>query len=77
MDNYWPYATTIFDYVRRTMPVSLTNNKVYSVTAYLLSVKKKIIVPGLVLNAQNLPKVVMPAQKLFIVDDRKGGDEVK
>lgn len=80
LGNYWPYATTIFDYVRRTMPYnmpgSLTNNEVYSVTAYLLSANK-IIAPGLVLNAQNLPKVVMPAQKLFIMDDRNGGDEVK
>lgn len=80
LGNYWPYATTIFDYVRRTMPYnmpgSLTNNEVYSVTAYLLSANK-IITSTMVLNAENLPKVIMPAQKLFIVDDRKGGDEVK
>jgi cytochrome c len=78
--NYWPYATTLFDYMRRTMPYnlpgSLTDNEVYSLTAYLLSANK-IIKPETVLNAQALPKVVMPARKLFIMDDRKGGPEVK
>jgi mono/diheme cytochrome c family protein len=78
--NYWPYATTLFDYVRRAMPYnkpgSLTNNEVYSITAYLLNANK-IIKPDAVLNAKNLPKVIMPAKKLFIMDDRKGGPEVK
>ncbi|MHB8207493.1 c-type cytochrome, partial [Mucilaginibacter sp.] len=78
--NYWPYATTLFDYVRRAMPYnlpgSLTDNEVYSITAYLLSANK-IIQPDAVLNAQSLPKIIMPAKKLFIVDDRKGGPEVK
>ncbi|MDB5062491.1 MAG: cytochrome class [Mucilaginibacter sp.] len=78
--NYWPYATTIFDYIRRTMPYnlpgSLTDNEVYSLTAYLLSANK-IINQETVLNAQSLPKIVMPAKKLFIIDDRKGGPEIK
>jgi cytochrome c len=78
--NYWPYATTLFDYVRRAMPYnapgSLSNDGVYSVSAWLLSANK-VIKPNEVMNAQTLPKVVMPAQKLFIVDDRKGGAEVK
>jgi cytochrome c len=78
--NYWPYATTLFDYLRRAMPYnapgSLSNNEVYSLSAYLLSANK-IIRPDEVLNAQTLPKIVMPAKKLFIVDDRKGGNEVK
>jgi len=78
--NYWPYATTLFDYLRRAMPYnapgSLSNNEVYSLSAYLLSANK-IIKPDDVLNAQTLPKIVMPAKKLFIVDDRKGGNEVK
>ena len=78
--NYWPYATTLFDYMRRTMPYtqpgSLTDNEVYSLTAFLLSANK-IIRPETVLNAQNLWQVEMPAKKLFIVDDRKGGPEVK
>jgi mono/diheme cytochrome c family protein len=78
--NYWPYATTLFDYVRRAMPYnlpgSLSDNEVYSLTAYLLSANK-IIQTDVVLNAQNLPKIVMPAKKLFVIDDRKGGTEIK
>jgi cytochrome c len=58
------------------LPGSLTNNEVYSVTAYLLSANK-IIKSDAVLNANTLPKIVMPAQKLFITDDRKGGPEVR
>jgi mono/diheme cytochrome c family protein len=78
--NYWPYATTLFDYLKRTMPYnapgSLTDNEVYSLTAYLLNANK-IIGDRVVMNAQSLPKVVMPAKKLFVIDDRKGGNEVK
>ena len=78
--NYWPYATTLYDYLRRSMPYNapgtLTDNEVYSLTAYLLSANK-IIKPTQVLNAKNLPKIIMPAKKLFIMDDRKGGPDVK
>lgn len=78
--NYWPYATTLFDYMRRTMPYnmpgSLTNNEVYNLTAYLLSANQ-IIKPEVVLDAHTLPQVIMLARKLFIVDDRKGGPEIK
>jgi cytochrome c len=78
--NYWPYASTVFDYIRRSMPYnlpgSLTNNEVYGVTAYLLNANK-VIKPDAVLNDQTLPKIVMPAQKLFITDDRKGGPEIR
>jgi len=78
--NYWPYATTLYDYLRRSMPYNapgtLTDNEVYSITAYLLSANK-IIKPTQVLNAKNLPKIIMPAKKLFIMDDRKGGPDVK
>lgn len=78
--NYWPYATTLFDYMRRAMPYnlpgSLSNNEVYSITAYLLNANK-IIKADVVLDAKNLYKVQMPAKKLFIMDDRKGGPEIK
>ena len=78
--NYWPYATTVFDYIRRAMPFnapgSLTNNEVYALTAYLLTANK-LLDEQAVLNAQTLPKVIMPAQKLFVPDDRKGGPEVR
>ncbi|GAB4035976.1 c-type cytochrome [Spirosoma gilvum] len=78
--NYWPYATTVFDYIRRAMPFSepgsLTNEEVYNLTAYLLHTNG-IIDEKAVINAQTLPKVKMPAQPLFIPDDRKGGPEIK
>ena len=78
--NYWPYASTVFDYIRRSMPYnlpgSLTDNEVYGVTAYLLNANK-IIKPDVVLNAKTLPQIVMPAQKLFINDDRHGGPEIR
>ncbi|QIP17006.1 cytochrome c [Spirosoma aureum] len=77
--NYWPYATTVFDYIQRAMPFSqpgsLTNEEVYSLTAYLLTANK-LLDEKAVLNAQTLPKIVMPAQKLFVPDDRKAGPEI-
>ncbi len=78
--NYWPYATTIFDYIRRAMPLnapgSLSDSEVYGLTAFLLHANK-IIDSNTVINAKTLPRIVMPAQKLFVPDDRKGGPEVR
>lgn len=78
--NYWPYATTLFDYTRRAMPFnapgSLTNDEVYSLTAFLLAANH-IIDSGEVITAHNLARIVMPAKKLFIPDDRKGGPEIR
>jgi len=68
--SYWPYATTVFDYVRRAMPYiqpqSLTNDEVYALTAYLLNLNG-IIGDGDEMNAQTLPKAKMPNQANFIV----------
>jgi cytochrome c len=68
--SYWPYATTIFDYVRRAMPYqqphSLTDDEVYAVTAYLLQLNG-VIAEGDVINAQTLPKVKMPNRDNFIL----------
>jgi len=78
--NYWPYATTLFDYTRRAMPYnapgSLSAAEVYSLTAYLLTVNK-VIDSATVINAQTLPQVKMPAHDLFVPDDRRGGPEVR
>ncbi|GAB3250171.1 cytochrome c [Larkinella harenae] len=78
--NYWPYSTTLFDYIRRAMPLnapgSLSNQEVYSLTAYLLYLNK-IVDSTAVMNAQTLPKIVMPAHSFFVPDDRKGGREIK
>jgi mono/diheme cytochrome c family protein len=77
--NYWPYATTVFDYIRRTMPYnepgSLSDEEVYSLTAYLLHANG-IIDSALVLQKDNLPAVQMPAQHKFVPDDRRGGPEI-
>jgi cytochrome c len=68
--NYWPYATTIFDFIRRTMPWqqprSLTNEEVYSLTAYILSLNK-LIGENDTIDAKTLPKVKMPNRDGFIV----------
>jgi mono/diheme cytochrome c family protein len=68
--SYWPYATTVFDYVRRAMPYqapqSLTNDEVYAVTAYLLHLNG-IIAEGDAMNAQTLPQVKMPNRDNFIL----------
>ena len=68
--NYYPYATTIFDYVRRAMPYtqprSLTDQEVYALTAYLLA-RNKLIGETDVMNAQTLPKVKMPNRDNFII----------
>src|SRR5215510_2807071 len=68
--SYWPYATTVFDYVRRAMPYteskSLTNEEVYAVTAYLLHLNG-IIGAQDAMNAESLPQVEMPNRDNFIV----------
>jgi cytochrome c len=73
IESYWPYATTIFDYVKRTMPFaapgSLTDDQVYAVTAYILS-EAKIVPPDTVLDAKSLPAVRMPNRDGFIADPR-------
>jgi mono/diheme cytochrome c family protein len=78
--SYWPYATTIFDYVRRTMPFtapgSLTDQEVYHLTAYLLYANQ-VIPENFVINQSTLPLVEMPAKKLYVTDDRKGGHQLK
>lgn len=78
--NYWPYATTLFDYTRRAMPYnapgSLSAGEVYSLTAFLLYANK-IIDSEKVINAASLPQVVMPAKKFFVTDDRRGGPEIR
>ena len=67
--SYWPYATTLFDYVRRAMPwdrpKSLTDDEVYAVSAYILNLNG-IIGASEVMDAQSLPKVAMPNREGFV-----------
>ena len=69
--SYWPYATTVFDYVRRAMPFqapgSLSNDEIYAVTAYLLFVNE-IIGEDMELDARSLPAVKMPNRDNFVWD---------
>ena len=67
--SYWPYATTLFDYIRRAMPhnapLTLTDDETYAVTAYLLWTNR-IIDRDLVLDAATLPAVQMPNRQGFV-----------
>jgi cytochrome c len=71
--SYWPYATTIYDYISRAMPFnapgSLTPNEVYAVTAFLLY-RNGIIDESRVIDAQTLPSIVMPNRQGFRPDPR-------
>ncbi len=68
--SFWPYATTLFDYIRRTMPYqqpqSLSDDDVYALTAYLLFLND-IIAENDVMDAETLPKVHMPNRDNFIL----------
>jgi mono/diheme cytochrome c family protein len=73
--NYWPYATTLFDYIRRAMPLttpgSLTADQTYAVTAYLLN-REGLLAANTPLDARSLPAIKMPALSRFVQDDRRG-----
>lgn len=69
LGSYWPYATTVFNYVRRSMPyltpMSLTNDEYYAITAFMLN-KNDIIAADAVMNRETLPEVVMPNRDGFV-----------
>jgi S-disulfanyl-L-cysteine oxidoreductase SoxD len=71
--SYWPYATTLWDYLNRAMPFDrpgvLSADDVYAVTAYVLHLNG-IVSPTDVLDASTLPKVRMPNRDGFVPDDR-------
>ena len=73
--NYWPYATSLYDYIRRAMPLttpgSLTPDQTYAITAYLLN-REGIIPAGTSLDAKSLTAIQMPAKAHFVQDDRTG-----
>jgi S-disulfanyl-L-cysteine oxidoreductase SoxD len=68
--NFWPAATTLFDYIRRAMPYSaprsLSDQEVYALTAYLLAANK-LIGENDEIDAKSLPKVQMPNRDNFII----------
>ena len=67
--SFWPYATTVFDYVRRAMPLneskSLGNDEVYAVVAYILQLNG-VIGENDTIDAQTLPAVQMPNRDGFV-----------
>jgi cytochrome c len=71
--SYWPYAPTLFDYIRRAMPQnapqSLSNDDVYAVSAYILSLNG-LLPADAVLGARTLSAVKMPNRKMFVDDPR-------
>jgi hypothetical protein len=71
--SYWPYATTVFDYVRRAMPYdhpgSLQTDEIYSAVAFVLNLNG-IIGDNDEMNEKTLPKVKMPNRDGFIPDAR-------
>jgi len=78
--NYWPYATTLFDYIRRAMPQndpgSLTADQTYAVIAWILY-RNEIVGSGAVMDAGSLVRVRMPARGRFVRDDRTGGRVIR
>jgi len=71
--SMYPYAPILFDYVRRTMPMtapqSLNNDQVYALAAYILNLNG-LVPDDAVMDAESLPKVMMPNRNGFIPDDR-------
>jgi cytochrome c len=73
VESYWPYATTLFDYIKRAMPMtapgSLKDDQVYAVTAYILA-RAHIVPENAVMDATRLPEVRMPNRAGFVPDHR-------
>jgi cytochrome c len=71
--SFWPYATTLFDYIRRAMPLtapqSLSNDDVYAVSAYVLHING-LLPADAVLDAKTLPGILMPNRGMFVDDPR-------
>jgi cytochrome c5 len=71
--SYWPYVSTLWDYIHRAMPFlqpqSLTDDEVYSLTAYILFLND-LIDEDFVLTHENLPTIVLPNQPYFVSDPR-------
>jgi cytochrome c len=74
--GYWPYATTLYDYIRKAMPQLtpgiLTADQTYAVIAHILNLNG-IVADDAVMDAESLPAVRMPSRDRFVMDDREGG----
>lgn len=76
--SYWPFATTLFDYINSAMPFpsphQLTADQVYAITAYILNLNN-IVDSDFVASRETLPKVKMPAHDLFVWKDPRPDTE--
>src|SRR5215211_2320220 len=76
--SYWPYASTVMDYIRRAMPFgnaqSLTNDELYAVTAYVLYLNDVIKDEGFELNERNFAAIKLPNEPNFLDDDRESSE---
>jgi cytochrome c len=77
--SYWPYASTVIDYIRRTMPFgnaqSLSNDELYAITAYVFFLNDLIKDQNFELNEKNLASIKLPNQPNFIDDDRETAEK--
>ncbi len=73
--SYWPFASTVIDYIRRSMPFgnaqSLSNDELYAITAYVLYLNDVIKDENFELNAKSFTSIKLPNQPNFIDDDRE------
>jgi mono/diheme cytochrome c family protein len=71
--SYWPYAPTLFDYIRRAMPQnapqSLSNDDVYAVSAYIFNLNG-LLPADATLDDKSLPRIKMPNREMFVADPR-------
>lgn len=72
--SYWPYLSTVFDYVRRAMPFgdarSISDDEVYALTAYLLYLNDIVMDEDFALSKQNFTSMRLANEKNFVADDR-------
>ncbi|WP_269585896.1 c-type cytochrome [Roseibium sp. Sym1] len=72
--SYWPYLSTVYDYVRRAMPYgnarSLSDDEVYALTAYLLYLNDVVTDEDFELSNENFTEIRLPNEENFIADDR-------
>ena len=77
--SYWPYASTLFDYIRRAMPFgmaqSMTDDELYAVTAYVLYLNDVVKTEDFELSAGNFPTVKLPNEPNFFDDDREATEK--
>lgn len=72
--SYWPYLSTVYDYIRRAMPFgnarSLNDNEVYAITAYILYLNDVVEEEGFILDSENFASIKLPNEANFIADNR-------